>query len=446
VFLSPFSPNRGFSINKLTVEQVTCARIPTDSGEFQLCYYRSNLDDKEHLALIHGDISGKENILVRIHSECFTGDVLGSLRCDCGEQLHRALQMVAAAGSGIIIYLRQEGRGIGLLDKLRAYNLQDEGYDTVDANLMLGHQADSREYTVAALILQDLDVHSIRLLTNNPDKIEKLEALDIAVVERVAMPALVNAENAGYLRTKVERMRHLLDLSALSPQPPDDVTEIFPKVMQKNGRPFVTLSFAQSLDGSITIERGQRTEISSSESMKMTHYLRATHQVILIGIGTALADDPRLSVRLVEGPQPQPVVVDSRLRLPLTAKLFKHPRRPWIMTTDLAGEEQQRALEAQGARVIRLPATPTGKVSLTAVLAYLDQQNIQNVLVEGGARIITAFLVDRLVDHMIVTIAPKILGGLNAIEFLNGSGLPDLKNTRYHILGRDMVLSGEVSW
>jgi 3,4-dihydroxy 2-butanone 4-phosphate synthase/GTP cyclohydrolase II len=404
------------------------------------------VDDKEHLALVHGNISGKENVLVRIHSECFTGDVLGSLRCDCGEQLHQAMQMIAAAGSGIIIYLRQEGRGIGLLDKLRAYNLQDEGYDTVDANIMLGHQADSRDYTIAALILGDLDVHTVRLLTNNPDKIEKLQALGITVTERVAIPVLVNAENAGYLRTKVERMRHLLDLSTFPSTPSGDMSDIFPTATPKNGRPFVTLSFAQSLDGSITIKRGLRTDISSGESMKMTHSLRAAHQAILIGIETALADDPRLSVRLIEGPQPQPVIVDSHLRLPLAAKLFEHPRPPWIVTTSQAAVGQQQALEARGARVIRLPATPDGRVSLTAVLAYLDQENIQSVLVEGGARIISSFLTARLVDHMVVTIAPKILGGLNAIEHLNGSGLPRLQNTHYHVLGRDIVLSGEIAW
>ena len=215
-------------MNKRTVEQVTSARIPTDSGEFQLCYYRSDIDDKEHLALVYGDITGKENVLVRIHSECFTGDVFGSLRCDCGKQLRRAMQLVAAEGAGVVIYLRQEGRGIGLLDKLRAYNLQDEGYDTVDANLMLGHQADGRDYTIAALILQDLGVDSVHLLTNNPDKIEKLQALDIDVTKRVALPADVNAENAVYLRTKVERMRHLLDLNTPSSTTTHNVPDVFP--------------------------------------------------------------------------------------------------------------------------------------------------------------------------------------------------------------------------
>ena len=431
-------------MNKKIVERVTCARIPTESGEFQLCYYQSDMDDKEHLALVYGDVAGKENVLVRIHSECFTGDVLGSLRCDCGEQLQRAMHLVAAAGAGIVVYMRQEGRGIGLLDKLRAYNLQDEGYDTVEANLMLGHQADGREYTIAGLILQDLGVQSIRLLTNNPDKIEKLLALDIDVTERVALPADVNAENAVYMRTKVERMRHLLDLN--TPTSVTPVPDVFPTNMVDNGRPFVTLSFAQSLDGSITLKRGQFTAISGSESMQMTHQLRAAHQAILIGIGTALSDDPQLSVRLVDGSQPQPVVVDSHLRLPLTAKLFQQPCLPWVFTTPDASEARQQALEAQGARVIRVDVSPSGTVSLTAVLDFLYQEGLKTVMVEGGARIITSFLVAKLVDHIVVTIAPKILGGLNAVEYLNGSRLPHLENTRYHVLGDDIVLSGEVTW
>lgn len=194
----------------LAITRQVSARIPTDDAEFELALYTSNRDDKEHLALIHGEIQGADELLVRVHSECFTGDVLGSRRCDCGEQLRRSMQLIAEAGRGVIIYLRQEGRGIGLLNKLRAYNLQDQGYDTVDANLVLGHQADEREYGVAALIIQDLGLNSIRLLTNNPHKIDSLRQLGIQVTNREPLEPTIYADNVHYLRTKAERMQHLL--------------------------------------------------------------------------------------------------------------------------------------------------------------------------------------------------------------------------------------------
>ncbi len=197
-------------MSKPTVTRMTCARIPTEYGDFQLCYYTNTVDKKEHLAFCMGDLAQSENVLVRIHSECVTGDVMGSQRCDCGEQLHRSMAMVASEGQGVIVYLRQEGRGIGLLQKLRAYNLQDQGYDTVDANLMLGHKADEREYSLAARILDDLEVKSVRLMTNNPLKIEALQAEGIRVTARVSLEGAVNPENEQYLLTKARRMDHLL--------------------------------------------------------------------------------------------------------------------------------------------------------------------------------------------------------------------------------------------
>jgi GTP cyclohydrolase II len=202
--------------DSVKVERKVSTRIPTAAGEFQLYLYTSNRDDKEHLALVLGDVQGKANVLVRVHSECFTGDVLGSLRCDCGEQLDRAIQMIANKGEGVLIYLRQEGRGIGLLDKLRAYNLQDQGYDTVDANLVLGHQADEREYSLAARILEDLAIVSVELLTNNPLKIQHLNRSGIPVNRRVPLEATVTADNADYLSTKAHRMNHLLHLGRLA--------------------------------------------------------------------------------------------------------------------------------------------------------------------------------------------------------------------------------------
>jgi GTP cyclohydrolase II len=203
-------------MGELTITQMACARIPTAAGEFRLCLYVNNRNDKEHLALVMGDVSGQRDVLARVHSECFTGDVLGSLRCDCGQQLQQGLQLIAEEGQGVLVYLRQEGRGIGLPDKLRAYNLQDMGYDTVDANLLLGHQADERDYTVAALILQDLGVRSVRLLTNNPKKIESLQKLGMAVTTRVPLQPQITTENAAYLMTKAQRMDHFLNLGLLS--------------------------------------------------------------------------------------------------------------------------------------------------------------------------------------------------------------------------------------
>ncbi len=196
----------------LQVEQVVCARIPTNWGDFQLCLYHNSIDQKEHLAFVFGEVFDKHDLLVRVHSECFTGDVLGSNRCDCGEQLEAALAAIGLRGHGVLIYLRQEGRGIGLLEKLRAYNLQDKGYDTVEANLALGHQADMRDYTIAASILNDLGIRSIHLLTNNPAKIEDLTSHGINVTQRVSIEPTIHADNIEYLRAKVTRMRHMLRL------------------------------------------------------------------------------------------------------------------------------------------------------------------------------------------------------------------------------------------
>ncbi|PPD28578.1 MAG: GTP cyclohydrolase II [Methylomonas sp.] len=197
---------------KASIEDKVQTRIPTKHGEFILHYYNNSLDDKEHVAFVKGEVAGIENVPVRIHSECFTGDVLGSRRCDCGEQLDMALDLINQTGYGVLIYLRQEGRGIGLLKKLQAYNLQDQGLDTVDANIKLGHLADEREYDIAALILDDLQVKSIALITNNPLKIDEITKLGIQVTARIPIETHIHHDNLGYLKTKVERMRHLLKM------------------------------------------------------------------------------------------------------------------------------------------------------------------------------------------------------------------------------------------
>ena len=196
------------------VERFSSARIPTIYGEFSAHIYRSSLDEVEHLAFVFGDLDENEIPLVRVHSECLTGDVLGSLRCDCGSQLDLAMKLVAENGSGAIIYLRgHEGRGIGLGHKMRAYALQDEGMDTVDANVALGFSPDSREYGIGAQIIADLGIQKMRILTNNPAKYGGLQGYNLEIVERVPLISDSNPENVRYLQTKEERMGHLMDKS-----------------------------------------------------------------------------------------------------------------------------------------------------------------------------------------------------------------------------------------
>ncbi len=195
------------------VERVAEAVVPLPAGTFTAVGYRSSYDEREHVAFVAGDIGDGEDVLVRVHSECLTGDVFGSLRCDCGPQLQAALAAVAEEGRGVVLYVRgHEGRGIGLLHKLQAYQLQDRGADTVDANLDLGLPADARDYGTGAQILVDLGVRTMRLLTNNPAKRAGLEGYGLEVLGRVPLPSHVTAENLAYLRTKRDRMGHLLDI------------------------------------------------------------------------------------------------------------------------------------------------------------------------------------------------------------------------------------------
>ncbi|HEU4702070.1 MAG TPA: bifunctional 3,4-dihydroxy-2-butanone-4-phosphate synthase/GTP cyclohydrolase II [Conexibacter sp.] len=192
------------------VERVVSTGLPTAFGDFEVVGYRSLVDDKHHVAMVKGDVAGADDVLVRVHSECLTGDVFHSLRCDCGEQLESALAMIEEAGRGVLLYLSQEGRGIGLLNKLRAYKLQEEGLDTVDANLKLGLPADLRDYGIGAQILADLGLSSIRILTNNPKKIIGLEGYGLSVAGQVPIQPTPNPHNEAYLRAKRDRMGHTL--------------------------------------------------------------------------------------------------------------------------------------------------------------------------------------------------------------------------------------------
>jgi 3,4-dihydroxy 2-butanone 4-phosphate synthase/GTP cyclohydrolase II len=192
------------------VERIVATKLPTAFGEFNAVGYRSLVDDKHHVAMVKGEVAGAEDVLVRVHSECLTGDVFHSLRCDCGEQLESALAMIEREGQGVLLYLSQEGRGIGLLNKLRAYKLQEEGLDTVDANLKLGMPADLRDYGIGAQILGDLGLSSIRILTNNPKKIIGMEGYGLSVTDQVPIESVPNPHNEEYLRAKRDRLGHTL--------------------------------------------------------------------------------------------------------------------------------------------------------------------------------------------------------------------------------------------
>ena len=413
------------------------AALPSRFGDFRIGVYRAA--GTEVVAISRGTLTGAAPPLVRLHSECLTGDALGSLRCDCGEQLQTALETIARQEGGLVLYLRHEGRGIGLFNKIRAYALQDRGLDTVDANVALGLPIDARDYTAAAWVLKQLGIRDVRLITNNPAKIAALREHGINVVERIPVEMAPNPKNAGYLKAKADRMGHLLDL-------PDILAPgAMPTPLR---RPLVTVHYAQTIDGRIASRTGDARYVSGEQSLLLAHELRATNEAIMVGIGTVLADDPLLTTRLVEGPSPLRVVVDSTLRLPLDAKVLSdHTSETIIATTDRAPLENERAITARGARVLRTPALADGSVDLAAVLAQLRREGIESLLIEGGRGIITSALRARLVDRLTVCIAPKVIGkGIDAVGDLSIERLRDavtFAHSRFVSCGEDVIFYGE---
>ena len=423
-------------------ETEAAASHPTRHGDLEIHVFRLG-DETEVVALVHGEVAGDEPVLVRLHSECLTGEALGSLRCDCGEQLEAGLEQIGRAERGVLLYLRHEGRGIGLFDKIRAYALQDRGLDTVDANVALGLPIDGRDYAAAAAVLQRLGVRRTRVLTNNPAKLQALAEHGIEVVERVPIEALPNPANLTYLRTKARRMGHLLAGEPfVAPTPGQN---------GHHARPTVTVHWAQTIDGRIAARTGDAHWVSGESSLRLAHELRAAHDAVMVGIGTVLADDPRLTVRLVEGRSPIRVILDSKLRVPIAASvLADRTARTIIATTAAASEERARAIRAGGGEILRAHADPTGAVDLGDVLRRLRGIGIGSLLIEGGRGIITSALRDHLVDRLTVCIAPKVIGeGVAAVGDLHIDYLRQaltFARARFVTCGEDLVFYGEPQW
>jgi GTP cyclohydrolase II len=386
--------------------------LPTPYGLFEAHAFESG-KGSVHLALVKGAVAGKERVLTRLHSECLTGDALGSLRCDCGVQLRLALRMIAAAGEGVLVYVTgHEGRGIGLMNKLRAYVEQDNGADTVDANLHLGLPVDARRYEDVATVLSALGVHSVTLLTNNPAKVSGLERLGITVDGVRPLSIAPHARNLGYIRTKRARLGHVdaggEALPALDPVPPE-VSELLGSVRPHPERPYVVLKYAQTLDGRIATSAGDSKWISSEAERTVSHALRAACDAVMVGVDTVVRDDPRLTVRMVAGSSPLRVVLDSTLRMPRDARVLGDHAGTVVFTTDRALQSARQWLEDQHVAVHVVQPGPGG-VDVVEALRVLRGRGVESLLVEGGAKVITSLLAAGLVDRLVVAVAPTIIG------------------------------------
>jgi GTP cyclohydrolase II len=431
--------------------EVASLPLGTTFGEFELRAFEL-ASGRVYLALLRGDIGDGRSVLTRLHSECLTGDALGSLRCDCGSQLREAGRAIAAEGRGVLVYLTdQEGRGIGLVNKLRAYMLQEDGADTVEANCRLGFPPDARTYDAAARCLELVGVRSVRLLTNNPKKVRGLTRAGIEVERTVPLQTSPHVRNAGYLRAKEARLGHVAPAGIpLDGDPIRETTDVAPllgRPLAPAGRPYVVLKYAQSIDGRIATLGGDARWISSEAERRISHGLRAACDAVLVGVGTAIVDDPRLTVRMVPGSSPLRVVLDSTLRLPSTAHVFDDEARTIVLTTSSSSEDRRAALRARAVGVHVVEDGPRG-VDLAGALQTLRALGVDSLLVEGGARVITSFFAEKLVDRLVVGIAPTIMGtGVEAVGDLGVASVAEsvrLTNRSVHQVGDDLLVAADV--
>lgn len=434
------------------VREAARVRLPTSAGEFDTRAFECS-SGYVYLALVKGDIGKGESVLTRVHSECLTGDALGSLRCDCGVQLDLALRTLAAEGRGVLIYATgHEGRGIGLIDKLRAYMEQEAGADTLDANLRLGLPPDGRHYDDAAAVLDAVGIRSIRLITNNPGKVDGLQAAGITIEETIPLPASPHLRNRHYLHTKRDRFGHMeligAGLPAESPGQPVDTGSLLGAARPPAGRPFVLLKYAQTLDGRIATADGGSKWISSEAENRVSHALRAACDAVLIGVGTVLSDDPQLTVRAVPGCSPARVILDPRLCSPIDAAVFTPDAPTYIMTTAHARDDSKRgALTARQIAIRDIEPGPAG-LDIHAVMRQVHADGIRSIIVEGGPRVITSMLAAGVVDRIVVSITPRILGsGTDAVGDLHNKLITDalrLNGHSVHLTGDAILIAADL--
>jgi GTP cyclohydrolase II len=435
--------------------EVARLTLPTWTGAFDLRAFEG-ASGEVYLLFVHGEIGDGRGLLVRLHSGCLTGDALGSLRCECGPQLRLAMRRIVADGRGVLLYAPgHEGRGVGLVSKLRAYMLQDSGLDTVEANRRLGLPVDGRDYHEAAQVLLAAGVRSVRLLTNNPAKASALDRGGVLVEGLVPLQITPHVRNRRYLETKRQRLGHrapggeplAADGSPDGQETALDATALLGEVDAHADRPYVVLKYAQTLDGRIATGGGDSKWISGAQERRVSHAMRAVCDAVLVGAGTVLADDPLLTVRMVPGASPIRVVVDSALRSPLDAQVFGADAATVVLTSERSNPGRRSALRRRGVKVEVVREAAAG-IDLADGLARLLALGVGCVLVEGGSRVITSMLRERLVDRVVVAVAPLLLGkGTEAVGDLGTSLVADglrLLNQTVHRLGPDLLITGDL--
>jgi GTP cyclohydrolase II len=435
--------------------EVAHLSLPTWAGEFDLRAFEG-MSGEAYLLFTRGDIGDGRGVLVRLHSGCLTGDAFGSRRCDCGPQLRLAMRRIAATGRGVLLYAPgHEGRGIGLVAKLQAYMLQDEGHDTVEANRRLRLPVDGRDYQEAVQVLRAAGVRSARLLTNNPEKVRALDRGGIAVEAVVALQTTPHVRNHGYVETKRRRLghwapggEHLTGNGSLDGQDKAlDATALLGGVRSRPGRPYTVLKYAQTLDGRIATRSGDSKWISGAEERRVSHAMRAACDAVMVGANTVLADNPQLTVRMVPGASPIRVVLDSTLRAPPDAAIFGPDAATIVLTSERSDSGRRAALRERGVEVEVVRGSPDG-IDLEHGLARLLNLGIRCVLVEGGGRVITSMLRGRLVDRVVVAVAPILLGtGTEAVGDLDTSLVANGLRLRQHTVcqvGADLLIAGDL--